>query len=213
MRRRRPLPGRLAVDSCAAEFEARTPYFYLSYETADDGRSRPAGRCSSSAAARTGSARGSSSTTAASARPRPSAGSATRQCSSTRTQRRSRRITTRATASTSSRSLSSAYSTSTRWRAARRRGLPRRPDAARLAGHWRRQACRCSAIRCRRSRTPRTGRFAAHPRRPRPARAAWGAAHDASRGSRRRRPHRLPGARPPALCARRTRHADRARPR
>ncbi|MBD0329748.1 MAG: carbamoyl-phosphate synthase large subunit [Thermoleophilia bacterium] len=36
VRRRRPLPGRLAVDSCAAEFEAETPYFYLSYEAADD---------------------------------------------------------------------------------------------------------------------------------------------------------------------------------
>jgi carbamoyl-phosphate synthase large subunit len=36
VRRRRPPPGRLAVDSCAAEFEARTPYFYLSYETPDD---------------------------------------------------------------------------------------------------------------------------------------------------------------------------------
>jgi carbamoyl-phosphate synthase large subunit len=36
VRRRRPLPGRLAVDSCAAEFEARTPYFYLSYEPSDD---------------------------------------------------------------------------------------------------------------------------------------------------------------------------------
>src|SRR5439155_2729122 len=35
VRRRRPLPGRLAVDSCAAEFEARTPYFYLSYEQPD----------------------------------------------------------------------------------------------------------------------------------------------------------------------------------
>ncbi len=35
VRRRRPLPGRLAVDSCAAEFEARTPYYYLSYEDAD----------------------------------------------------------------------------------------------------------------------------------------------------------------------------------
>jgi carbamoyl-phosphate synthase large subunit len=35
VRRRRPLPGRLAVDSCAAEFEARTPYYYLSYEEAD----------------------------------------------------------------------------------------------------------------------------------------------------------------------------------
>jgi carbamoyl-phosphate synthase large subunit len=35
VRRRRPLPGRLAVDSCAAEFEARTPYYYLSYEEGD----------------------------------------------------------------------------------------------------------------------------------------------------------------------------------
>jgi carbamoyl-phosphate synthase large subunit len=34
-RAERPRPGRLAVDSCAAEFEARTPYYYLSYE-ADD---------------------------------------------------------------------------------------------------------------------------------------------------------------------------------
>ena len=35
VRRRRPRPARLAVDSCAAEFEARTPYFYLSYEEGD----------------------------------------------------------------------------------------------------------------------------------------------------------------------------------
>jgi carbamoyl-phosphate synthase large subunit len=35
VRRRRPLPGRLAVDSCAAEFEALTPYYYLSYEDGD----------------------------------------------------------------------------------------------------------------------------------------------------------------------------------
>jgi carbamoyl-phosphate synthase large subunit len=35
-RRERGLPGRLAVDSCAAEFEARTPYFYLSYEESDE---------------------------------------------------------------------------------------------------------------------------------------------------------------------------------
>jgi carbamoyl-phosphate synthase large subunit len=35
VRRGRPVPGRLAVDSCAAEFEARTPYFYLSYEDGD----------------------------------------------------------------------------------------------------------------------------------------------------------------------------------
>ncbi len=35
VRRRRPRPARLAVDSCAAEFDARTPYFYLSYEQGD----------------------------------------------------------------------------------------------------------------------------------------------------------------------------------
>jgi carbamoyl-phosphate synthase large subunit len=35
VRARRPLPGRLAVDSCAAEFEAKTPYYYLSYEQGD----------------------------------------------------------------------------------------------------------------------------------------------------------------------------------
>jgi carbamoyl-phosphate synthase large subunit len=43
VRRRRPLPSRLAVDSCAAEFEARTPYFYLSYETRDEWHA-PSGR-------------------------------------------------------------------------------------------------------------------------------------------------------------------------
>jgi carbamoyl-phosphate synthase large subunit len=36
VRAQRPLPGRLAVDSCAAEFEAQTPYFYLSYEPSDE---------------------------------------------------------------------------------------------------------------------------------------------------------------------------------
>jgi carbamoyl-phosphate synthase large subunit len=42
VRAQRPLPGRLAVDSCAAEFEAQTPYFYLSYEPSDD-EPRPTG--------------------------------------------------------------------------------------------------------------------------------------------------------------------------
>jgi carbamoyl-phosphate synthase large subunit len=37
VRSRRGLPGRLAVDSCAAEFEARTPYYYLSHEEGDPG--------------------------------------------------------------------------------------------------------------------------------------------------------------------------------
>ena len=35
MRARRGRPGRLAVDSCAGEFEARTPYYYLSHEAGD----------------------------------------------------------------------------------------------------------------------------------------------------------------------------------
>ena len=35
VRAERPTPGRLAVDSCAAEFEAKTPYYYLSYEESD----------------------------------------------------------------------------------------------------------------------------------------------------------------------------------
>src|SRR5688500_3036070 len=35
VRARRDAPGRLAVDSCAAEFEARTPYYYLSHEAGD----------------------------------------------------------------------------------------------------------------------------------------------------------------------------------
>jgi len=35
VRGRRGRPGRLAVDSCAGEFEARTPYYYFSYEASD----------------------------------------------------------------------------------------------------------------------------------------------------------------------------------
>jgi carbamoyl-phosphate synthase large subunit len=35
VRARRSRPGRLAVDSCAGEFEARTPYYYLSHEESD----------------------------------------------------------------------------------------------------------------------------------------------------------------------------------
>ena len=42
VRARRGLPGRLAVDSCAGEFEARTPYYYLSHEQGD-GDETPAG--------------------------------------------------------------------------------------------------------------------------------------------------------------------------
>jgi carbamoyl-phosphate synthase large subunit len=35
VRARRGRPGRLAVDSCAGEFEARTPYYYFSHEEGD----------------------------------------------------------------------------------------------------------------------------------------------------------------------------------
>ncbi len=44
VRSRRALPGRLAVDSCAAEFEARTPYYYLSHEAGDPVAGGGAGR-------------------------------------------------------------------------------------------------------------------------------------------------------------------------
>ena len=44
VRARRALPGRLAVDSCAAEFEAKTPYYYLSYEESDAGANGGGGR-------------------------------------------------------------------------------------------------------------------------------------------------------------------------
>ena len=41
VRDRRDLPGRLAVDSCAGEFEARTPYYYLSHEQDDGDETAP----------------------------------------------------------------------------------------------------------------------------------------------------------------------------
>jgi len=37
----RDTPGRLAVDSCAGEFEARTPYYYLSHEQGDGDVTEP----------------------------------------------------------------------------------------------------------------------------------------------------------------------------
>ena len=41
VRARRRTPGRLAVDSCAGEFDARTPYYYLSYEAGDGDETPP----------------------------------------------------------------------------------------------------------------------------------------------------------------------------
>ena len=60
-------PAYRRVDSCAGEVEARSNYFYSTWGEADEARPHGDGRASSSSArARTGSARGSSSTTAAS---------------------------------------------------------------------------------------------------------------------------------------------------
>jgi carbamoyl-phosphate synthase large subunit len=41
VRGRRATPGRLAVDSCAGEFDARTPYYYLSHEAGDGDETPP----------------------------------------------------------------------------------------------------------------------------------------------------------------------------
>jgi carbamoyl-phosphate synthase large subunit len=41
VRARRGRPGRLAVDSCAGEFEAQTPYYYLSHEEGDGNGTTP----------------------------------------------------------------------------------------------------------------------------------------------------------------------------
>ncbi|HEX4930954.1 MAG TPA: carbamoyl-phosphate synthase large subunit [Gaiellaceae bacterium] len=41
VRARRGTPGRLAVDSCAGEFEAQTPYYYLSHEEGDGDETPP----------------------------------------------------------------------------------------------------------------------------------------------------------------------------
>ena len=53
------------VDTCAAEFDAATPYFYWTYEEENEATPLPAAEgASSSAPGRSASARGSSSTTA-----------------------------------------------------------------------------------------------------------------------------------------------------
>ena len=88
-RGRRCAPARLAagvratmktVDTCAAEFEAHTPYHYSTYEDDDEVRpERPAQDRSSSGRAPTGSARASSSTTAACRPASPSTTPASRR--------------------------------------------------------------------------------------------------------------------------------------
>ena len=82
-RRRRALgvrPTYHAVDTCAAEFAALTPYYYSAFETESElPARRPRLDRRARARARTASARASSSTTAACTPPRPRASSATRR--------------------------------------------------------------------------------------------------------------------------------------
>ena len=105
------------VDTCAAEFEAATPYFYSTYETRVRGPAlRPARRSSSSAPDRSASARASSSTTAASTASWPARRRTSTPSSSTTIRRRSPPTTTSPTASTSSRSPWRTWSTSSRRR-------------------------------------------------------------------------------------------------
>ena len=97
-------PGRLAVDSCAGEFEARTPYYYLSYEA--DGRGAGADGPRGDRARRGPEPDRPGDRVRLLLRPRGAGAprsSATRRCSSTRTRRRSRPTTTPPTGSTSSR--------------------------------------------------------------------------------------------------------------
>ena len=111
------------VDTCGAEFAAETPYFYAAYDEEDeaapfiaekkDGR-RP--WCWSSAPVPSGSARGSSSTTARSTASGPSRGRAARWSSSTTTRRRSPPTSTPPTACTLSPSPPRMCWTSSGWR-------------------------------------------------------------------------------------------------
>ena len=179
-------PRRLAVDSCAGEFEARTPYYYVTHEGEDEGPAAvgPRGDRARWRAEpdRTGDRvrlllrpRG----------PGAAASSATRRCSSTRTPRRSRPTTTPPTGSTSSRSSSATCSRCARSSSRRRR---RSPSAARRRSGSRRRspppACRCSATRSTRSTPPRTA--AASPSSPATSRRRGGSPRR-RRGARGRR--------------------------
>ena len=217
VRARRPLPGRLAVDSCAAEFEARTPVLLPLLRGGRHRRlDRQAAPSSCSARGRTGSARGSSSTTAASTPRRRSAGSATRRCCSTRTPRPSRPTTTRRDRLYLEPRDARARARRLRARAAARASSSRsgvRRRSSSPTGSPRR-GCRCSATRCRRSTRPRTA--ASSPTLLDGARASpaprWGVADDAgARRSRSRERIGYPVLVRPALRARGPADARRAR--
>ena len=180
-RARRP-PGRLAVDSCAGEFEARTPYYYLTYEGVGRGAGAvgPGGRRARRGAEpdrpgdrvrlllrprRAGAPQARLRGGARQLEPRdgldrlrhlrpplPRAAHA---------RARARRLRARA--------------------AARRRRLLRRPDAA--APRARRSpppACRCSATRSTRSTRPRTAAASRSCSASSACAPEWGAAEDAA---------------------------------
>ncbi len=90
------------VDTCAAEFEAVTPYYYSTYSAQNEVNPRTGARSWSWAPARSASARASSSTTAPSTRSGRSRRWAARRSSSTTTRRPSPRTLTSRTSSTSS---------------------------------------------------------------------------------------------------------------
>ena len=157
------------VDTCAAEFAAETPYFYSTYAAAGSAPEAPpvarARRRSSSAPGRSGSGRGSSSTTAPSRRPtrlRRAGWQAVMINSNPET------VSTDFDASTrlyfepldaESRPQRHRRRDGRRRRRSCRRGPVRRPDAAQP--RRRRSppaACRSSAPTSRRSTRPRSGR-------------------------------------------------------
>ena len=213
VRARRPLPGRLAVDSCAARVRgADAVLLPLVRAVGRRARRRPAARSSCSAPARTGSARGSSSTTAASTRRRRSAArlrGGARQLESrdgldrlrhlrpalpraADARARARRL--RARAAARRRRLASAA----RRRFASRPGSPR-------------PACRCSATRSTAiDAAEDRGRFAELLGELGLSAPTWRAAADADEARGRGGGLGYPGARAPASRDRRARHARRA---
>ena len=218
------------VDTCAAEFEAQTPYLYSTYEVGFEEhvaaaapaveaakgarRPRPRRRSSSWAAAPTASARASSSTTAA--------------CTPCMALREDGYETIMVNCNPET--VSTDYDTSDRLyfepltredvleiidaREARGRDRPvRRPDAAAPGGaaaERGREAARHQRRRHRSRRGPQALRRAAA--QAGPARARLGHRPRPGRGARDRRAHRLSGHGAPVVRARRARDGDRPRP-
>ena len=215
------------IDTCAAEFEAQTPYMYSCYETAPWARSprtrrgrRTGARSSSWAAGRTGSGRGSSSTTAAchaafapqGGRHRDDDGQLQPRDRLDRLRHLGPALLRAADRSrTCSRSAASRPPAASSW-ASSSSSAGRRRSSSRTA--WSAPACRSSAPRPTRSTSPRTASASSgllHRLGLRqPANAT---AKDARRGVGEGEGARLPARHPPVLRAGRPGDADRARAR